>query len=111
MPRMSDLSQGPGWWLASDGKWYAPELHPDYKSPSAAGWWQASDGGWYPPEQRPDAAPTQHLGASGAAGAGAAGVAGAGAAHASEPEGMASPANPDDGEANESPNAEWRADP
>lgn len=23
---MSDTSQGPGWWLASDGKWYAPEL-------------------------------------------------------------------------------------
>jgi len=26
---MSDVSQGPGWWIASDGKWYAPELHPD----------------------------------------------------------------------------------
>lgn len=26
---MSDQSQGPGWWVASDGKWYAPELHPD----------------------------------------------------------------------------------
>jgi hypothetical protein len=25
---MSDTSQGPGWWMASDGKWYAPELHP-----------------------------------------------------------------------------------
>lgn len=22
---MSDMSQGPGWWQASDGKWYAPE--------------------------------------------------------------------------------------
>lgn len=22
---MSDSSQGPGWWLASDGKWYAPQ--------------------------------------------------------------------------------------
>jgi uncharacterized RDD family membrane protein YckC len=22
---MSDFSQGPGWWQASDGKWYAPE--------------------------------------------------------------------------------------
>jgi hypothetical protein len=22
---MSDASQGPGWWLASDGKWYPPE--------------------------------------------------------------------------------------
>ena len=23
---MSDTSEGPGWWLASDGKWYPPEL-------------------------------------------------------------------------------------
>jgi len=23
---MSDTSQGPGWWLAADGKWYAPEF-------------------------------------------------------------------------------------
>lgn len=22
---MSDTSQGPGWWIASDGKWYPPE--------------------------------------------------------------------------------------
>jgi hypothetical protein len=26
---MSDASQGPGWWQASDAKWYAPEQHPD----------------------------------------------------------------------------------
>ena len=32
---MSDVSQGPGWWQASDGKWYAPELHPDYQPPAA----------------------------------------------------------------------------
>ena len=25
---MSDVSQGPGWWQASDGKWYPPEQHP-----------------------------------------------------------------------------------
>jgi hypothetical protein len=25
---MSDMSQGPGWWIASDGKWYPPHLHP-----------------------------------------------------------------------------------
>ena len=25
---MSDVSGGPGWWLASNGKWYAPELAP-----------------------------------------------------------------------------------
>jgi hypothetical protein len=25
---MSDQQQGPGWWLASDGRWYPPESHP-----------------------------------------------------------------------------------
>lgn len=25
---MSDMSQGPGWWQASDGKWYPPEQTP-----------------------------------------------------------------------------------
>jgi hypothetical protein len=31
---MSDTSQGPGWWLASDGKWYPPEL---WTGPPTAG--------------------------------------------------------------------------
>ena len=26
---MSDVFQGPGWWLASDGLWYEPSTHPD----------------------------------------------------------------------------------
>ena len=26
---MSDVFQGPGSWMASDGKWYPPEFHPD----------------------------------------------------------------------------------
>lgn len=25
---MSDVPQGPGWWQASDGRWYPPESHP-----------------------------------------------------------------------------------
>ncbi len=25
---MSDQSQGPGWWMASDGKWYPPASNP-----------------------------------------------------------------------------------
>lgn len=25
---MADVSQGDGWWIASDGKWYPPHLHP-----------------------------------------------------------------------------------
>jgi hypothetical protein len=33
---MSDTAQGAGWWLASDGKWYPPELHPNYTPPPSA---------------------------------------------------------------------------
>lgn len=35
---MSDVSQGEGWWLASDGKWYPPEQHPNdqLNQPTAA---------------------------------------------------------------------------
>ena len=28
---MSDKPEGPDWWIASDGKWYPPELHPSVK--------------------------------------------------------------------------------
>ena len=31
---MSDVSQGEGWWIASDGKWYPPEATPQYPTPS-----------------------------------------------------------------------------
>jgi hypothetical protein len=31
---MSDMSQGPGWWIASDGKWYPPHLHPSVRIPA-----------------------------------------------------------------------------
>ena len=31
---MSDASQGPGWWIASDGRWYPPELAADYVAPT-----------------------------------------------------------------------------
>ncbi len=50
---MSDVSQGPGWWQASDGKWYPPA---DADRP-APGWWLASDGNWYPPEAAPPPGP------------------------------------------------------
>ena len=30
---MSDAQQGPGWWQASDGKWYPPESHPSRRPP------------------------------------------------------------------------------
>lgn len=29
---MSDTSQGPGWWMASDMKWYPPESAPGYQA-------------------------------------------------------------------------------
>lgn len=31
---MSDVSQGPGWWLASDGKWYSPQQVPGGSPPA-----------------------------------------------------------------------------
>lgn len=30
---MSEQAQGPGWWIASDGRWYPPEQHPNYRPP------------------------------------------------------------------------------
>lgn len=33
---MSEVSQGPGWWQASDGKWYPPEQAPGSQAPAAA---------------------------------------------------------------------------
>ncbi len=35
---MSDRSQGEGWWLASDGKWYPPESRPAPPAPPAPPW-------------------------------------------------------------------------
>ena len=32
---MRDGMPGPGWWIASDGRWYPPELHPDVRAPAA----------------------------------------------------------------------------
>lgn len=31
---MSDVPPGPGWWIASDGRWYPPESHPSVAAPS-----------------------------------------------------------------------------
>jgi uncharacterized RDD family membrane protein YckC len=35
---MSDTSQGEGWWLASDGKWYPPESRPAWPPPQSSPW-------------------------------------------------------------------------
>ena len=42
---VSDTSQGPGWWQASDGKWYPPEQAPGYQPPAAAAAGHARGGG------------------------------------------------------------------
>lgn len=59
---MSDASQGPGWWIASDGRWYPPENLPlpafrsqAPRSPGPPGSWLASNGQWYQPEMHPSA--------------------------------------------------------
>jgi hypothetical protein len=47
---MSDVSQGPGWWQASDGKWYSPEQ----ASASAAAAPPPPGQGWVPaPAEQP----------------------------------------------------------
>lgn len=64
---MSDTSQGPGWWKASDGKWYPPESAATPLAPAPAppvgggvppgpGYWRATDGNWYPPQAPPGVA-------------------------------------------------------
>jgi len=42
---VSDSSQGPGWWQASDGKWYPPEQAPGYQQPSPGGPYGSPYGG------------------------------------------------------------------
>jgi hypothetical protein len=49
---VSEMSQGPGWWIASDGKWYAPESHPDLGAPAPA-----TSEGATPPASPPAEAP------------------------------------------------------
>jgi hypothetical protein len=34
---MSDKPQGPGWWLADDGTWHPPELHPSMRVDTSTG--------------------------------------------------------------------------
>ncbi len=55
---MSDVSLGPGWWRASDGKWYPPS---ETDEPPEPGWWLASDGKWYPPDLDPGPWPETYV--------------------------------------------------
>jgi len=85
---MSDASQGPGWWQATDGRWYPPETLAAAQAaaapadptppespgsvqgaatgdgPPAPGWWRASDGNWYPPASDPAATGATTAGAA-----------------------------------------------
>jgi polyhydroxybutyrate depolymerase len=90
---VSDTARGPGWWQASDGRWYAPELHPDAARFSSAGtdlpnagaparpttsppgalvsdsapaseWWQAADGRWIAPSPVSDISDRTEMGLS-----------------------------------------------
>jgi|SRR5580658_430950 hypothetical protein len=55
---MSDMSQGPGWWQASDGKWYPPEQHPGYRTRQA----EAPAGPYQGPHvMNPQEAPEERL--------------------------------------------------
>ncbi len=40
---MSDKPQGPDWWLASDGTWHPPELHPSVRDLDSASASSASE--------------------------------------------------------------------
>ena len=53
---MSDESQGDGWWIASDGKWYPPELHPSQRQAPAAPPPLTPDASW--PSSIPDLSAT-----------------------------------------------------
>jgi hypothetical protein len=65
---MSDVSGGPGWWQAGDGKWYPPipaapttDQQPSPQSqfsPDGRWWWNGQQ--WVPvPQQAPPFAPGQ----------------------------------------------------
>lgn len=59
---MSDTSQGPGWWVASDGKWYPPEsTPPPSASPVPQGYGYPVGGANHGPLGRPENIGTQIL--------------------------------------------------
>jgi hypothetical protein len=54
---MTDQPQGPGWWQASDLKWYPPERHPNYEAPPPPV--PQPETGDYPPQQQVGAQPSE----------------------------------------------------
>ena len=59
---MSDKSEGPGWWIASDGKWYPPELHPSVRDDSKVTASARSGGGAQPDRRQPSSERPVHVG-------------------------------------------------
>jgi hypothetical protein len=49
---VSDFSQGPGWWQASDGKWYPPQQAPTAAPPPPPQWGPPPAPQWTPPPAR-----------------------------------------------------------
>jgi hypothetical protein len=57
---MSDGPQGPGWWEASDLKWYPPERHPNYEAPPPPPPPKLPPpSSWVQPQQPPQPAPAR----------------------------------------------------
>ncbi|MGP8007294.1 MAG: hypothetical protein ACLP2J_09710 [Acidimicrobiales bacterium] len=56
---MSDVAQGPNWWIASDGKWYPPDLHPSVRAqvPATAPVGASASAGGRPGEQQAHVGP------------------------------------------------------
>ena len=71
---MSDYQVSPNWWVASDGKWYPPEQHPNFAATAATSsadiWGDGTGGAQSSQSTAWDGPGTQRLpGASGASGA------------------------------------------
>lgn len=56
---MSDVSQGPGWWQASDGKWYPPESAPGGQAAAPQPTGAPQPQGFGAPQQQGFGAPQQ----------------------------------------------------
>lgn len=65
---MSDMSQGPGWWQASDGKWYPPEQAPGGQPAAGAASFGGTPGGSFGATPAYGAATATPYGAAGAGG-------------------------------------------
>lgn len=54
---MSEAPQGPGWWQASDGRWYPPHTHPSHQQPHQQPYPQSHQQPYPQPHQQPHQQP------------------------------------------------------